>query len=72
VMVDDFSHYFWTFPLRHKSEVHKHITDFVTYAHTRFSMPVHCFQAINGTELINNATSTFLASRSIVLRTLCP
>jgi hypothetical protein len=49
VIVDDFTHYCWTFPLRHKSEVHRHITDFVAYAHTQFSLPVRCFQANNGT-----------------------
>jgi hypothetical protein len=25
VLVDDFTHYCWIFPLRHKSEVHQHI-----------------------------------------------
>ena len=49
VIVDDFTHYCWTFPLRHKSEVHRYITDFVAYAHTQFSLPVRCFQADNGT-----------------------
>jgi transposase InsO family protein len=60
------------FPLRHKSEVHEHIVQFVAYAHTQFSFPVRCFQADNGTEFINNATATFLASHGILLRTSCP
>ena len=72
VLVDDYSHYCWTFPLRHKSEVHAHIVDFTNYAYTQFSLPVQCFQVDNGTEFINNATSTFLASRGIILRTSCP
>jgi len=72
VLVDDYSHYCWTFPLRHKSEVHAHIVDFTNCAYTQFSLPVQCFQADNGTEFINNATSTFLASRGILLRTSCP
>ena len=72
VIVDDFTHYCWIFPLRHKSEVHAHIVQFVTYAHTQFSLPVRCFQADNGTEFINNAPAAFLASRGILLRTSCP
>jgi len=72
VIVDDYTHYCWIFPLRHKSEVHEHIVQFVAYAHTQFSFPVRCFQADNGTEFINNATATFLASRGILLRTSCP
>lgn len=48
-IVDDYTHYCWTFPLRHKSEVHEHIVQFIAYAHTQFSFPVRCFQADNGT-----------------------
>jgi transposase InsO family protein len=72
VLVDDYTHYYWTYPLRHKSEVHDHLVQFVAYAHTQFSCPVRCFQADNGTEFINNATATFLASCGIMLRTSCP
>jgi transposase InsO family protein len=72
VIVDDFTHYCWTFPLRHKSDVHEHIVQFIAYAHTQFSYPVRCFQADNGTEFLNNATATFLAGRDILLRTSCP
>jgi hypothetical protein len=62
VLVDDYTHYCWTFPLRHKSEVHDHIVRFVVYAHTQFSSSVRCFQADNGTEFLNNATVVFLAA----------
>jgi len=72
VLVDAYTHYCWAFPLRHKSEVHEHIVQFVAYAHTQFSFAVRCFQADNGTEFLNNATATFLAGRGILLRTSCP
>jgi hypothetical protein len=29
VLVDDYTHYCWTYPLRHKSEVHDHLVQFV-------------------------------------------
>ncbi|KAG8087096.1 hypothetical protein GUJ93_ZPchr0010g9271 [Zizania palustris] len=72
VIVDDYTHFCWTFPLRHKSEVHGHIVQFVAYVHTQFSLPVRCFQADNGTEFLNSATAIFLAGRGILLRTSCP
>jgi len=72
VIVDDFNHYCWTFPLRQKSKVHNHIVNFVAYAHTQFSLLIRCFQADNGTEFVNNTTATFLAARGVLLRTSCP
>jgi len=49
-----------------------HILHFANYAPTQFGLPVKCFQADNGTEFLNNATSTFLGSRGIFLCTSCP
>jgi hypothetical protein len=34
VMLDDFTHFCWTFPLVHKSEVHTHITHFCNFVQT--------------------------------------
>ena len=72
VLLDDYSHFCWSFPLRHKSDVQRHIVDFVAFAHTQFGILPKCFQADNGTEFVNNATTTFLTSRGIVLRCSCP
>uniref|UniRef100_J3MVH8 Integrase catalytic domain-containing protein n=1 Tax=Oryza brachyantha TaxID=4533 RepID=J3MVH8_ORYBR len=72
VILDDFSHFCWTFPLRHKSEVHGHITNFVAYAHTQFGRRLKALQADNGTEFVNHNATTFLASRGCHLRLSCP
>ena len=72
VILDDFSHFCWTFPLRRKSDVHQTIVDFVAYVRTQFGLPVKCFQADNGTEFVNTATSTFLAAHGTLLRLSCP
>jgi hypothetical protein len=45
VVLDDFSHFCWTFPLRHKSDVHQHIVEFVAYVTTQFGSSIKCFQA---------------------------
>ena len=72
VMLDDFTHYCWTFPLHHKSDVHEYIVQFISYAHTQFSLPIKCFQTDNGREFINIATTALLASRGILFRHSCP
>jgi transposase InsO family protein len=72
ILLDDFSHYCWSFPLRHKSEVHRHIVDFIAYAQTQFATTPKSFQADNGTEFVNTATTSYLASCGISLRLSCP
>jgi len=37
MFLDDYSHFCWSFPLYHKSDVHRHIVDFVAHAHTQFN-----------------------------------
>jgi len=71
VLVDDYSHYCWSFPLWHKSDVHTQLVNFVSYAHTQFNLPIKCFRWIMA-ESINNTTSMFLSTRGILLRTSCP
>jgi len=53
VLLDDFSHYCWSFPLRQKSEVHRHIVEFIAYTQTQFGTTPKSFQADNGTEFVN-------------------
>jgi hypothetical protein len=72
VMVEDFTHFSWTFPLRHKSHVHRHIVEFVEYAHTQFGHRLKCLQADNGTEFVNHNTTSFLTGRGSLLRFSCP
>ena len=72
VILDDFTHFCWTFPLVHKSEVATHITQFCAFVHTQFSLPVKAVQADNGTEFVNNTLATFFASSGIHLRLSCP
>jgi histone deacetylase 1/2 len=72
VMLDDFTHYCWSFRLHQKSEVYGHFVDFIAYVQTQFGCVPKCFQANNGTELVNHAMSTFLSSRGVVLRLSCP
>jgi histone deacetylase 1/2 len=72
VIVDDFSHYMWTFPLRRKSDTCDLLINFVAYARTQFQLPVVAFQTDNGTEFVNSTLLEFLTRHGIHLRMSCP
>jgi transposase InsO family protein len=71
LILDDFSHYCWVFPMKHKSDVHSLITKFLAYARTQFSASLKALQADNGTEFINSATTSFLAQYGVQLCLSC-
>jgi hypothetical protein len=72
VIVDDFSHYMWTFPLRRKSDTSDVLINFIAYARTQFNLPVVSLQTDNGTEFVNSTLVEFLARHGIHLRMSCP
>jgi hypothetical protein len=53
VILDDYSHFCWTFPMVHKSKVAGHIISFFAYARTQFSLLIKNVQADNGTDFVN-------------------
>jgi hypothetical protein len=55
-----------------KSEVHQHLVELAALAKTQFSSPTKCFQADNGIEFINTATTKFFAAQGTHLRYSCP
>jgi len=72
VVLDDYSHYVWTFPLRRKSDVLHTLVSFHAFVQTQFGKPILAFQTDNGREFDNAAFRSFLAARGIVLRLTCP
>lgn len=40
VVVDDYSHFIWTFPLRRKSDATDTLINFVAFARTQFNLPL--------------------------------
>jgi hypothetical protein len=72
VIVDDFSHFMWTFPLRRKSDTADTLIAFVAFVHTQFSRPLVAMQADNGTEFINSTVTSFFTKHGIRLRLACP
>ena len=53
VVLDDYSHYVWTFPLRAKSDAHAVFVNFYRYVSTHFGLPIRFIQCDNGREFDN-------------------
>jgi hypothetical protein len=72
VILDNFSHYSWTFPLRLKSDTFSTISHFFSYVHTQFRGMIKQVQCDNGREFDNSSTQTFFLTNGVKLRMSCP
>jgi hypothetical protein len=72
IMIDDYSRYTWTFPLRLKSDVPATIRDFYQYVLTEFRLPIQSVQCDNGREFDNHALRSIFSHHGIVFRLSCP
>jgi hypothetical protein len=72
VILDDFTHYIWTFPLKNKSDVHTILLNFQCYVATHFCLPIQFIQCDNGKEFNNFANRNFFLHHGILLRFSCP
>lgn len=74
VVLDDFYHYTWTFPLRRESDVPTTLINFHAYVRTQFNLPIQiqCLQTDNGREFDNGVPRSFFSSQGIILRLTCP
>lgn len=72
IILDDFTHFVWTFLLRKKFDVLSCITHFHAYVHTQFNSMIKSFQCDNGREFDNNSSCQFFAANGIFLLLSCP
>lgn len=72
VLIDDYSHYVWTFPLRAKSEVFQCLLHFHAYVSTQFQLPLIAFQSDNGKEFDNHAIRSHFANYGTAFWLSCP
>jgi hypothetical protein len=54
VILDVFSHYSWTFPLRNKSDTCATIQRFFSHIRTQFHVTIQCLQCDNGGEFLSS------------------
>jgi hypothetical protein len=71
VILDDFTHYLWTFPLKLKYDTFTTLYNFFAYVATQFGGIVKAIQCDNGREIDNSSTQTFLLSKGTQLRISC-
>ena len=72
VVLDDYSHHLWTFPLRLKSDTFSTLSHFFAYVKTQFGDTIKVVQCDNGHEFNNSSACTFFLTHSIHLRMSCP
>jgi hypothetical protein len=67
VILDDYTHYLWTFSLKLKSNTFPTLSYFFAYVSTQFSRSVKAIQCDNGREFDNSSTRFFLMSNGTQL-----
>jgi hypothetical protein len=72
VILDDCSHYLWTFPLRLKSDTLSTLTNFFAYVRTQFGITIQGIQCDNGREFDNLQSRNFFSSHGVHMRMSCP
>jgi hypothetical protein len=72
VILDDFTHYLWTFPLKLKSDTFTTLFNFLAYVSTQFGRTAKAIQCDNGREFDNSFTRIFLLSNGTQLQMSCP
>jgi hypothetical protein len=72
VILDDCTHYSWTFPLRQKSDTFPTLSHFFAFVSTQFGRTIRSVQCDNGREFDNSSPHTFFLSHSVQLQMSCP
>lgn len=72
IILDDYTHYVWTFPIRHKSEVPTILRNFYNYVRNQFHLSIQSIQCDNGREFDNHVLRSFLSAHGVTLRLSCP
>jgi hypothetical protein len=72
VVFDDFTHFTWSFPLHHKSDVLATLISFHAFVVTQFNHHISCIQTGNGKEFDNATLRSFLVAHGMVFASLAP
>jgi hypothetical protein len=72
VILDDHSHFVWTFLLRVKSDTFSTLSHFFAYVSTQFGCTMKFVQCDNGREFDNISSCTFFTIKGVLLWISCP
>jgi hypothetical protein len=72
IILDDFTHYLWSFSLKLKSDTFTTLSNFFAYVSTQFGRTIKAIKWDNGREFDNSSTRIFLLLNDTQLRMSCP
>jgi hypothetical protein len=72
VILNDCSHFVWTFPLRVKSDTFSILLKFFAFVSTQFGRTIKVVQCDDDREFDNASSRAFFATHGVVLRMSCP
>jgi hypothetical protein len=72
IILDDFTHFLWTFPLKLKSDTFTTLSNFFAYVSNQFGRKIKAIQCDNEREFDNSSTRIFLLSNGTQLWMSCP
>ena len=65
VILDDFSHHLWMFPLQLKSDTFPMLANFFAHVTTQYGATIKAVQCDNGREFDNSSAYTFLLAHGV-------
>jgi hypothetical protein len=72
VILDDHSHFVWTFPLHIKSDTFFTLSNFSAYVSTQFGRNINVVQCYNGREFDNASSHAFFTTKGVLVQMSCP
>jgi hypothetical protein len=72
IILDDHSHFVWTFPLRVKSDTFSTSSNFFAYVSTQFGCTIKVVQCDNGREFDNATSHVFFTTKGVLLQMSYP
>ena len=72
ILVDDFTKYFWLYPLSLKSDVCSALKHFIFKVQTLFEFKIQCLRSDSGGEFLSHALQNFLNEKGITHQLSCP
>jgi histone deacetylase 1/2 len=72
VILDDYSHYSWVFPLPAKSETCDTLLRFFSFVATQYHTTIRCMQSDNGGEFLTTTLRDHFSAHGVSLRLSCP
>ena len=72
VILDDYSHFVWTFLLHKKYDVAATLTAFYSYISTQFGCPILSLQTKSGKYFDNTTIRPLLSTHGTIFRLTCP